>query len=118
MTFPVLQDKVAVITGAAMGMGAATAQLFAEAGAKVVVADFNEDKGREVVTGIEAAGGIAFFQRVDISNSDQVKALVAATVEQYGRLDAAVNNAALTPDDKPLAEFDETYWDRLMSVDL
>ena len=101
-----------------MGMGAATAQLFAEAGAKVVVADFNEDKGREVVTGIEAAGGIAFFQRVDISNSDQVKALVAATVEQYGRLDAAVNNAALTPDDKPLAEFDETYWDRLMSVDL
>ncbi|HRE00513.1 MAG TPA: SDR family NAD(P)-dependent oxidoreductase, partial [Ilumatobacteraceae bacterium] len=109
MTYPILQDKVAIITGAAMGMGAATAQLFAEAGAKVVVADFNEDKGREVVADIEAAGGIAFFQRVDISNSEQVKALVAATVEQYGRLDAAVNNAALTPDDKPLAEFDEAY---------
>ena len=97
MTFPVLQDKVAIITGAAMGMGAATAQLFAEAGAKVVVADFNEGKGREVVAGIEAAGGVAFFQRVDISNSEQVEALVAATVEHYGRLDAAVNNAALTP---------------------
>src|SRR5690606_611954 len=62
MTYPVLNDKVAIITGAAMGMGAATAQLFAEAGAKVVVADFNEDKGREVVAGIEATGGIAFFQ--------------------------------------------------------
>lgn len=118
MTYPTLQDKVAIITGAAMGMGAATAQLFAEAGAKVVVADFNEDKGRDVVAGIEAAGGTAFFQRVDISVSDQVEALVAATVEQYGRLDAAVNNAALTPDDKPMAEFDEAYWDRLMSVDL
>ena len=118
MTFPVLQDKVAIITGAAMGMGAATAQLFVGAGAKVVVADMNDDKGREVVAGIEASGGVAFFQRVDISDSDQVKAMVAATVEQYGRLDAAVNNAALTPDDKPIAEFDETYWDRLISIDL
>ncbi|MBI2706621.1 MAG: SDR family oxidoreductase [Actinobacteria bacterium] len=118
MTFPVLQDKVAIITGAAMGMGAATAQLFAEAGAKIVVADMNEDKGQEVVAGIEAAGGAAFFQRVDISNSDQAKAMVDAAVTQYGRLDVAVNNAALTPDDKPLAEFDEDYWDRLMSIDL
>lgn len=118
MTFPVLQDKVAIVTGAAMGMGAATAELFAEAGAKVVVADLNEDKGREVVAGIEAAGGVAFFQGVDIADSDQVRAMVAATVGQYGRLDAAVNNAALTPDDKPIAEFDEAYWDRLMSIDL
>jgi NAD(P)-dependent dehydrogenase (short-subunit alcohol dehydrogenase family) len=112
MTFPVLQDK------AAMGMGAATAQLFAEAGAKVVVADMNEEKGREVVASIEAAGGTAFFSRVDVSNSDQVKTMVDATVQQYGRLDVAVNTPALTPDDKPLAEFDEAYWDRLMSIDL
>ena len=90
-----------------MGMGASTAQLFAEAGVVVLVADMSEDKGREVVAGIEAAGGVAFFQRVDISNSAQVKAMVDAAVEQYGRLDAAVNNAALTPDDKPLADFDE-----------
>lgn len=118
MTFPVLQDKVAIITGAAMGMGAATAQLFAEAGAKVVVADMNADKGEAIAADIEAAGGVAFFQRVDISDSDQVKAMVDATVERFSRLDAAVNNAALTPDDKPLAEFDEAYWDRLMSIDL
>lgn len=118
MTLPVLQDKAAIVTGAAMGMGAATAQLFAEAGAKVVVADINEEKGREVVASIEAAGGTAFFQLVDVSNSDQVRTMVGATVQQYGRLDVAVNNAALTPDDKPLAEFDETYWDRLISIDL
>ena len=118
MTFPVLKDKVAIVTGAAMGMGAATAQLFAAAGAKVVIADMNAAKGNEVVAEIEAAGGNVFFQMVDISRSEQVKAMVDAAVERYGRLDAAVNNAALTPDDKPLAEFDEDYWDRLMSIDL
>lgn len=118
MTFPVLQDKVAIVTGAAMGMGADTAKLFAEAGAKVVVADLNEEKGQQVVSEIEANGGIAFFQKVDISNSEQVQALVKITVEKYGRLDVAVNNAALTPDDKPVAEFDEDYWDKLMSIDL
>jgi glucose 1-dehydrogenase len=83
-----------------------------------VVADINEEKGREVAASIEAAGGTAFFQLVDVSSSDQVKNMVDATVQQYGRLDVAVNNAALTPDDRPLAEFDESCWDRLMSVDL
>lgn len=118
MTYPVLQDKVAIVTGAAMGMGLETAKLFAEAGAKVVVADLNEEKGKQAVSEIEANGGIAFFQKVDISKTEQVKALIDATVEKYGRLDVAVNNAALTPDDKPVAEFDEDYWDKLMSIDL
>ena len=101
-----------------MGMGQATAVLFAEAGAKVVVADFNEEKGAETVAAIEAAGGDAFFVKVDISKSDQVKALVDATVAKYGRLDVAVNNAAITPDNALASEFDEDYWDRLMSIDL
>ena len=118
MVFPVLQDKVTIVTGAAMGMGEATARLFAQAGAKVVVADFNEEQGRAVAADIVAQGGDAFFVRVDISDSAQVEQMVAATVEHYGRLDGAVNNAALTPDDKPTAEFDEEYWDRLMAVDL
>ncbi|MCG2621171.1 SDR family oxidoreductase [Arthrobacter sp. I2-34] len=118
MTFPVLQDKVAIVTGAAQGMGEATARLFAEAGAKVVVADFNQEKGQSVVDEIVAAGGDAFFVKVDISKGEEVKAMVAAAVEKYGRLDVAVNNAALTPDQAPIHEFDEQYWDRLMSVDL
>ncbi|MFA5606144.1 MAG: glucose 1-dehydrogenase [Leucobacter sp.] len=118
MVFPVLQDEVTIITGAAMGMGEATARLFAQAGAKVVVADFNEEKGRAVTDDIVANGGEAFFVKVDISKGSDVKQMVAATVEKYGRLDGAVNNAAITPDDKPVAEFDEDYWDRLMAVDL
>ena len=118
MTFPVLEGKVAIVTGAAMGMGLATAKLFAEAKAKVVVADFNEEKGKAAVAEIEANGGIATFVKVDISNSAEVKKMVEATVEKYGRLDVAVNNAALTPDDKPTAEFDEDYWNRLIAVDL
>lgn len=118
MTYPVLKDKVAIVTGAAMGMGEATAKLFAEAGAKVVVADFNDEKGNATVAAIRDAGGTATFVHVDISKAAEVEAMVAAAVEAYGRLDVAVNNAALTPDDKPVHDFDEEYWDRLMSVDL
>lgn len=118
MTFPVLADKVAIITGAAMGMGYETAKLFAEAGAKVVVADFNEELGERVAGEIRDAGYDAHFVAVDVSKSDRVQALVAATVEKYGRLDVAVNNAALKPDNAPATDFDEEYWDRLMSVDL
>jgi len=118
MTYPVLEGKVAIVTGAAMGMGAATAILFAEAGAKVVVADFNEELGRETVATIESAGGTATFVKVDISKSDQVQAMVKAAVDTYGRLDVAVNNAALAPDILPAHEFNEEHWDRVMSVDV
>ncbi|OZB91189.1 SDR family NAD(P)-dependent oxidoreductase [Paenibacillus sp. XY044] len=118
MTFPALEGKVAIVTGGAMGMGEATARLFAEAKAKVVIADFNEEKGKAVVDSINAAGGEAAFVKVDISKSEDVQAMVQFTVDTFGKLDAAVNNAALTPDDKPAAEFDESYWNRLISVDL
>ncbi len=118
MTFPVLEGKVAIVTGAAMGMGEATAKLFAEAGAKVAVADFNAERGEQVAADIRAAGRDATFVRVDISKSAEVERMVAETVAAYGRLDAAVNNAALTPDDKPVTDFDEDYWDRLLAVDL
>ncbi|MGG0888384.1 SDR family NAD(P)-dependent oxidoreductase [Cytobacillus horneckiae] len=118
MTFPVLEGRVAIITGAAMGMGEATAKLFAEAKAKVVVADFNEEKGKAVTEEINAAGGEAAFVKVDISKSADVQKMVKFAVDTYGQLDVAVNNAALTPDDKPAAEFDEDYWNRLIAVDL
>jgi NAD(P)-dependent dehydrogenase (short-subunit alcohol dehydrogenase family) len=118
MTFPVLEGKVAIVTGAAMGMGEATAKLFAKARAKVVVADLNEEKGQAVVDEIIKDGGTATFIKVDISDSEQVQNLVNETVKRYHRLDVAVNNAALTPDDKPAAEFNEDYWDKLMAIDL
>lgn len=118
MTYPVLEGKVAIVTGAAMGMGEATAKLFAQAGAKVVVADYNRELGEKVAGEIVSAGGVAKFVHVDISRSEMVEAMVAQTVAEYGRLDVAINNAAITPDDKPAHEFDEAYWDKLMAVDL
>lgn len=118
MTFAVLQDKVIIVTGAAMGMGEATARLFAASGAKVVIADFNAEQGQAVTDDIVENGGTAKFVDVDISDSDQVQEMVRFTVDTYGRLDGAVNNAALTPDSSPLHDFDEDYWDRLVAVDL
>lgn len=113
-----LENKVAIITGAAMGMGRATAELFAEHGAKVVVADFNVEAGKEVVEYINANGGVAAFVKVDISNSKQVEAMVKFAVDTFGRLDIAVNNAALKPDNNSFQDLDEEYWDKLQAVDL
>lgn len=118
MTFPVLEGKTAIITGAAMGMGEATARLFAEAGANVVIADFNEELGRRVADSIAETGARALFIKVDVSDSAQVQEMVKKTVEEFGELNVAVNNAALTPDNALASEFDEDYWDRLMAVDL
>src|SRR5690554_101449 len=113
-----LNNKVVIITGAAMGMGKETAKLFAEEGAKVVVADFNEEAGNKVVEEINADGGTAAFCKVDISDSSQVREMIKFTVTTYGRLDCAVNNAALKPDNNTFEDLDEEYWDRLQAVDL
>jgi glucose 1-dehydrogenase len=113
-----LENKVTIITGAAMGMGQATAELFAEEGAKVIVADFNEEAGKAVVNEITDKGGTAAFCKVDISIASQVEAMVKFAVSMYGRLDCAVNNAALKPDNNSFEELDEEYWDRLQAVDL
>ena len=113
-----LEGKVAIITGAAMGMGAATAELFASAGAQVVIADFNEELGKQQTQKILNTGGTAAFVKADVSKSKEVEAMVQFTVDTYGRLDAAVNNAARTPDDKPIADLDEEVFDALIAVDL
>ena len=118
MTFPVLEGKVAIVTGAATGMGEETAKLFAEAGAKVAVADIDTQRGQAVADAIGAAGGEAVFVKVDISRAPEVEALVAEVVSTWGRLDIAVNNAAIIPPNGTLTDFDEAEWDRLMSVDL
>lgn len=113
-----LTGKVALITGAAMGMGASTAELFAAAGAKVVIADFNEEMGRQQAQKISDAGGTAAFVKADVSKSKEVAAMVQFAVETYGSLDVAVNNAAHTPDAEPLADMDEKVFDAVIAVDL
>jgi len=113
-----LEGKVAIVTGAGRGMGAATARLFAASGAKVVVSDVDDATGEAVAAEIGAAGGTAFYRHADVSSQGDVEALVRAAVERYGRLDCAVNNAAVSPDTHPLAELDEEELDRVLAVDL
>ena len=113
-----LEGRTAIVTGAGSGMGAATARLFAAEGANVVVAEIDEAGGTAVVEEIGAAGGTAIFHRVDVSSSAEVEGLVKAAVDAFGRLDCAVNNAAVAPDTRPLAEHDEEHFDRVIAVDL
>ncbi|KGX91966.1 short-chain dehydrogenase [Pontibacillus halophilus JSM 076056 = DSM 19796] len=90
-----LQEKVAIITGGADGIGKATALRFAKGGAKVVVADVNETAGEEVVNEIESIGGQALFKRTDVAKFEEVEALVQATVDTYGTVDVMFNNAGI-----------------------
>ncbi|PLN85279.1 NAD(P)-binding protein [Aspergillus taichungensis] len=115
--FPVLEGKVAIVTGAAQGMGKATASVFVRAGAKVVIADVKAEEGARVAKELSELGEVRFVQ-TDISKSEDVQKLVAETVSAFGKLDVAINNAAMTPDKTALLEFDEDYWGRLMDVNL
>ena len=113
-----LTGKVAIVTGAGVGMGAATARLLAARGAKVIVSDINDETGAETVAAIRAEGGTAHFVMANVAVEAQVEALVAQTVATYGRLDCAVNNAAITPDILPIHEADMAVFDRVLNVDL
>ncbi len=110
--------KVALVTGAATGMGHTTAIEFAKAGAKVVVADVVEDLGRKTAAEIVASGGDAIFVRTDVSDAASVGAMVDATLAKYGRLDAAFNNAGVIEPAVRLADLDEKDWDRVLGVNL
>lgn len=113
-----LDGKVAIVTGGGMGMGAATARVMAGYGARVVVADLNAEAGRSTIQSIIATGAKAHFVQCNVADEEQVKALVAETVSTFGRLDCAVNNAAITPDSLPIAEADMAAWDRVIDIDL
>ena len=90
-----LSDKVAIITGAARGIGKVAAKLFAEEGAKVVIADVDAVGGVQTAEEIQTIGGQAIFQQTDLTDAAQVKQLIRTTVEAFGRLDILYNNAAL-----------------------
>ncbi len=110
-----LENKVALITGAASGMGASMARIFAGEGAKVAVCDLLEDEGRSIVADITRANGTAMFHPLDVSSEAEWKAAVDATIAAYGRLDILVNDAGLSG--SAVADlFDTAAWDRLMAV--
>lgn len=113
-----MEGKVAIVTGASSGIGLHTARLFAEKGASVVLADLDETAGKEAVQAIEGAGGSALFVKTNVSESAQVKELVDRTIERFGRLDYAVNNAGIGGESVPTAEITEEGWDRVIGVNL
>jgi 3(or 17)beta-hydroxysteroid dehydrogenase len=110
-----LEGKVALITGAASGMGASMARIFAGEGARVVVADMLEDEGKRVVADIIKANGAAIFRRLDVSSEAEWKAAVEATLAAYGKLDILVNDAGLSGSAVEDL-FDTAAWDLLMAV--
>jgi NAD(P)-dependent dehydrogenase (short-subunit alcohol dehydrogenase family) len=106
--------KVVLVTGASSGIGRATAVAFAREGAKVVVAARRVAESEATVRLIEAAGGSGYYVQTDVSKSVQVQNLVARTIEHYGALDVAVNNAGQDPDAfMPVHKYDEARWPRL-----
>jgi NAD(P)-dependent dehydrogenase (short-subunit alcohol dehydrogenase family) len=112
------KDQVALVTGAASGLGLATAQAFAEAGALVVVADWHEEAARTAAAGIAAKGGKALAIRCDVSKDDEVEAMVAETIEAFGRLDVAYNNAGVQNALAETADATAADYDRVMGINL
>src|SRR5271154_7419660 len=110
--------KTALVTGGTSGIGRDTAVLFAKAGAKVVIAGRREVEGNESVELVRAAGGEALFVKTDVSKASEVEHLVKKTVEKFGRLDVAFNNAGIEGKWVPIVSQSEEDWDRTVDINL
>ena len=113
-----LDGKVALVTGASSGIGAATAKIFAREGASVALLDVNADGGHRVASEILSGGGDAMFVQADVSEEEQVRSAIEQSVGRFGRLDCAFNNAAIAGDLTPLAEHSREAWDRVIAINL
>jgi len=112
-----LKNKVAIITGAASGLGRATASTFAREGAKIVVADVNEEAGKKAVAEILQAEGAAHFARVNVADPESVDRMVTDTVTRYGKIDILINNAGILADAR-LVKMEIAQWQRVIDVNL
>jgi NAD(P)-dependent dehydrogenase (short-subunit alcohol dehydrogenase family) len=114
-----LDSKVALVTGGASGIGRATALTFAREGAKLVIADMNEEGGQQTVHLITEKGGEAIFVKTDVSKAVEVQALISKAVETYGRLDCAHNNAGIAGGVRALStDYPEERWHQVIAVNL
>ncbi len=113
-----LDNKVAIVTGAASGIGKATAALFAGEGAKVVAADWSDAQGSEAVEAIKASGGDAVFVRVDVAQPEDVRAMIEKASDFYGGLDVIFNNAGVEGDQGLTADCSVENWDRVIGINL
>jgi NAD(P)-dependent dehydrogenase (short-subunit alcohol dehydrogenase family) len=113
------EDKVVIVTGASAGIGKVSAIAFAREGAKVVVAARRTDEGAHTVSLIKEAGGEAFFVKTDVSNGNDIRNMVAKTIDTYGKLDCAFNNAGIVGESGlRTADHSEETWDAVMNVNL
>jgi len=113
-----MKNKTVIITGAASGIGKATAELFAKQGAQVVLSDIQEEAGKATTESIIAAGGKAIFFKTDVSKPEEMEALVNFAVKTYGKLDAAVNNAGISGELNPIADMSIEGWQKVISINL
>jgi 3-oxoacyl-[acyl-carrier protein] reductase len=112
-----LKDKVAVITGGARGIGKATAELFGKEGAKIVLADFDQEVGEKTVAELKSRGVQCVFVRANVVDQADVGRMFARATEEFGRVDVLVNNAGIAADGW-LAKMSEDAWDRVINVNL
>ena len=113
-----IEGKTAIVTGGGSGIGRATALAFARAGARVLVADVDQEAGNNTVSLINAATGKSLFVAADVSQSDQVKSMVDTAISTWGRLDFAFNNAGIQGDISQTVECSEENWDTIMNINL
>lgn len=111
-----LKDRIAIVTGAGRGIGRGIAETMAKEGAKIIVADISEKRGEEVVASLRNISE-ALFKKVDVTNSDEIREVVVAVCEKYGKIDILVNNAGIAQLENFL-EGEEKKWDRIISVNL
>ncbi|MDQ0877489.1 NAD(P)-dependent dehydrogenase (short-subunit alcohol dehydrogenase family) [Paenibacillus sp. V4I3] len=113
-----LYNKVAIVTGAASGMGKAIAELYAKEGAKVVVADLNQNAISTVVSGISQAGGTAVGVVANVTKEEDIQAMVDKAVEAFGSVDILVNNAGIMDDFRLIGTMEDDLWERVLAVNL
>lgn len=114
-----LTGKVAIVTGAASGIGEATARLFAQEGASLVLADWQDARGEQVADAARTTGAEAVFVKTDISKPDDVQAMINTAVQTYGRLDVIFNNAGIEGEmNKPTADCTLDNWNRVIAINL
>jgi NAD(P)-dependent dehydrogenase (short-subunit alcohol dehydrogenase family) len=114
----ILKGKVALITGAASGIGESTALLFGKEGAQLVLTDINEEKGNDLVNRIQALGAEAIFFKADVSKAEDSDLSVKKALEKFGKLDIAVNNAGIGGPQKPVGEYEIEAWNNVIAINL